>query len=152
MCMPSLRTMYETGRSRRPKTPHGSPHHPRPDRLKFFYFLACIHQRWPKINSLTFQLGWPPPPPGSRSNSYWDNANDIKLCKWYKTIYWGRDTRWLRRYYTLLLWQGGWGGASYQHANIPDLHPVITNKINKLIKPVNLMEQILSLHICQGNV
>ena len=46
------------------------PHHPRPGRLQFFYVLTCIHQWWPKTNSLSFQLGWPPHPPhGSRSLS-----------------------------------------------------------------------------------
>ena len=43
-------------------TPPGS--RSKPGRLQFFYFLACIHQWWPKINSLPFQLGWHALAPG----------------------------------------------------------------------------------------
>ena len=62
--MLSLRTIYETWLSQEAPTPHGSPHHPRYGRLQFvacsLQYVACMHQWWPKINSLPFQLGWPP--------------------------------------------------------------------------------------------
>ena len=45
-----------------------------------FYFLALIHQWWPKINSLAFQLGWPSPPPGFPV--YYSQAWDFIKNNW----------------------------------------------------------------------
>ena len=60
--MPSLKTIYETCRSRGPPTPHGFPHHPKPIRLlfsslytsmvtknKFFSFPARLTPRAPGL-------------------------------------------------------------------------------------------------------
>ena len=63
MCMPSLRTIYETFCSRGPLTHHGFNHHPKPGRFPFFYFIACIATSMVTKNKFfTFLARLTPPP------------------------------------------------------------------------------------------
>ena len=80
MCIPSLRTIYETCCFWKPLTPHWSPHHPRPDRLHFFLFYSLVKLYASMVTKNKFITCPARLPPGYRSI----NARHWNITDWFK--------------------------------------------------------------------